>query len=220
MSISIKIKQIATIRNDAIAEENKRIFKEHNIRCFNMIGSPGCGKTSILESMSRVLGHKLAVITGDLKTTYDADRLNKAGCRAMQIETGGGCHLTAKQINEALTSLPLDGVELCIIENVGNLVCPSAYELGEEAKIAVLSVAEGDEKPVKYPTLFSRASIVIISKTDLLPHVEFSVQRVKTDCQKLSAGVKIIEFCKKSPEDTKKIIDLLRPDTPYLKVLD
>jgi hydrogenase nickel incorporation protein HypB len=156
-----------------------------------MISSPGSGKTSILERMAARMGATLAVITGDIQTAFDADRLTRAGAAAVQIETGGACHLTAAMVQKALTGLELDDKKLLVIENVGNLVCPAAFDLGEDKKIAVLSVAEGDEKPAKYPALFTRASVVLVNKIDLLPYVKFSIDRVQDDCRKLNRDIKL-----------------------------
>jgi hydrogenase nickel incorporation protein HypB len=207
----IRISSDVHAANDLIARQNRALFKGKNVMAFNMISSPGSGKTSILERMAARMGASLAVITGDIQTTFDADRLTRAGAAAVQIETGGACHLTAAMVQKALTGLDLDDKKMLVIENVGNLVCPAAFDLGEERKIAVLSVAEGDEKPAKYPALFTRASVVLVNKIDLLPYVNFSVDRVKNDCCLLNQDIKIfplscttgegfdawMEFCKK-----------------------
>jgi hydrogenase nickel incorporation protein HypB len=140
--------------------------------------------------MAETWGRGLAVITGDIQTTLDADRLASAGAAAVQIETGGACHLSAAMVQKVLARMDLDNKKLLVIENVGNLVCPAAFDLGETMKIAVLSVAEGDEKAAKYPALFARAAAVIVSKTDLLPYVKFSVGRVRDDCLKLNRSAR------------------------------
>jgi hydrogenase nickel incorporation protein HypB len=138
------------------------------------------------------MGETLAVIEGDIRTSLDADRVRNAGARAVQIETGGECHLLARQVGRALHGLDLSGVRLAAIENVGNLVCPADYDLGEDMKVAVLSVAEGDEKPAKYPALFVRAGLLVLTKVDLLPYVTFSVDRVRADCAKLNSAMRIL----------------------------
>ena len=200
MAEPVRIRSSAMAVNDAFARKNRELFAGRGLRVVNMIGSPGCGKTSLLEALGKRMGEKLAVVTGDLRTTLDADRLTASGAQAVQIETGDACHLTAKMVGEALGTVDLGKAERLVIENVGNLVCPAAFDLGEAAKVAVLSVAEGDEKPVKYPTLFVRAGLLVITKTDLLPHVTFSVERVKADCAKLNSEMRIITTSVKAGE--------------------
>ncbi|MBN8219023.1 MAG: hydrogenase nickel incorporation protein HypB [Spirochaetes bacterium] len=184
-------------KNDLVAAENRAWFRCRGMRALNFISSPGAGKTSLLEAMAARLGRKLGVITGDIQMTFDADRIAKAGAQAVQIETGGSCHLTAEQIRKELLARPWDGVETMVIENIGNLICPSTYELGEFFKVALLSVTEGDEKPAKYPALFLRAEAVLLTKIDLLPHVNFDVARAERDCLKLNADAKLLHLsCK------------------------
>jgi hydrogenase nickel incorporation protein HypB len=191
MSETIRLGVPASAKNDEIAQTNRTVFREAGCTVINMISSPGSGKTSVLEHMGKKWGKKLGVITGDIQTTLDAQRIAAAGAQAVQIETGGACHLTASMIGKALPSLDLVDCEMLVIENVGNLVCPSTYYLGEDCKVAVLSVAEGDEKPAKYPALFVRAHAVIINKVDLLPYVRFDMKRAMDDCRKLNSRVKI-----------------------------
>jgi hydrogenase nickel incorporation protein HypB len=188
----IKLAKSAHSLNDAVAQQNRLIFKEANITVVNMISSPGSGKTSLLEVLGRRMGKRLMVITGDIQTTLDKDRIEKAGAHAIQIETRGSCHLTAHMINTVVRRLSFSGVEILVIENVGNLVCPSSYDLGEDVKLAVLSTAEGDEKPIKYPSLFVRAAGVVINKIDLLPHVNFNMARATADIKKLRCDATII----------------------------
>jgi hydrogenase nickel incorporation protein HypB len=189
----IKLAKSAHALNDAVAQENRKIFKDAGITVFNMISSPGSGKTSLLEHLGRRMGHRLLVITGDIQTQLDKERIERAGANAIQIETRGSCHLTAAMINSVIKMFRFDGTEYLVIENVGNLVCPSSYDLGEEEKIAVLSVAEGDEKPIKYPTLFIRAGAVVINKIDLLPYVNFDVFRAIGDIRKLKHDAEIFQ---------------------------
>jgi hydrogenase nickel incorporation protein HypB len=200
MTESIEISSNVHAANDLIARGIRARLAEKKVKALNMISSPGSGKTAILERMAKSWGPSLAVITGDIQTTLDADRLTAAGASALQIETGGSCHLTAAMVQKALAGLSLDGKKLLVIENVGNLVCPSTFDLGEQHKVAVLSVAEGDEKPAKYPALFTRAAAVIINKIDLLPYVSFSVDRVKNDCAKLNASAAIFPLSAKTGE--------------------
>jgi hydrogenase nickel incorporation protein HypB len=186
----IKVLSSAMQRNNEIAERNRALFRGRGLKVLNFISSPGSGKTSLLERLGARFGRALGVVTGDIQTTLDADRLLKAGARALQIETGGTCHLTAAMVEEALGRMDLSGLRYLVIENIGNLVCPSSYDLGESAKVAVLSVTEGDEKPAKYPALFTRAGAVIINKIDLLPHVDFDVSRAEEDCRRLNRDVR------------------------------
>ena len=187
-------------QNDRIAAANRAFFRERRLRVYNLIGSPGCGKTALLEATAGVLKERLVVIEGDVKTMQDADRITRAGSRAVQIETGGSCHLNAAMIQRALEGLDLEGADILVIENVGNLVCPSSFDLGEAAKVAMVSLPEGDEKPCKYPALFTRVSMVLINKTDLEAVMEYSTERVKSDCRKLRSGVGIIEMSAKTGE--------------------
>jgi hydrogenase nickel incorporation protein HypB len=182
--------------NRLIAEENRKFFHENNIAALNIIGSPGCGKTSLLEYTAHHFDGKFAVIVGDVKTALDKDRIIQSGHKnAYAIETGGGCHLTANMIRQKLDEIDVKNnpIDYLFIENVGNLVCPSTFDLGENLKIAVLSIPEGDEKVRKYPALFLRAAAVIINKIDLLGVLDYDIERVKADCRAHNPRVKIFE---------------------------
>lgn len=182
--------------NDRIAAELRSEFERRGILCLNIIASPGAGKTSLLE---RTLEHfsgkpvKVAVLTGDIQTERDAERLSRYGFPARQITTGGTCHLDASMVQRALDGLVLDGLDVMFIENVGNLVCPAAYDLGEQAKIVMLSVAEGDDKPLKYPSIFRRARLMLVHKIDLLPHTSFNLAAAKDDARRVNPEIEIIE---------------------------
>lgn len=180
-------------RNDVVAQRNRELFRKHGVCVMNFIGSPGCGKTAILEHTARHFEGRVAAIIGDVKTALDAERLVACGVDARAIETGGSCHLSAAQVEAAVEDLPLGELDLLFIENVGNLVCPSAFDLGENAKVAVLSVPEGDEKVRKYPALFVRADVVFVNKTDLLDHCPYDIERVKADARKARPAVRIFE---------------------------
>lgn len=164
-------------KNDIVAHRLRALFEEKNIAVFNFVSSPGSGKTSILEKTLVKLKStfNIGVIEGDLQTENDAKRIEAIGVKAIQINTGGACHLEAAGIEKVLTEFDLDTLDLLVIENVGNLVCPSSYDLGEDAKIAVVSTTEGDDKPAKYPSMIRVSSALIVNKTDLLPYVPFSV---------------------------------------------
>ncbi len=163
--------------NEKWAEKTRGLLSEKKITMLNFIGSPGSGKTSLLEKMVDLLGNKIsfAVLEGDVATTRDSERLNAKDIIVSQLLTKGACHLEAKLIHYALVDLPLDSLDLVIVENVGNLVCPAEFDIGEHAKIAVLSITEGEEKPLKYPLLFTEAEAVVLTKTDLLAYVPFNI---------------------------------------------
>jgi len=160
-------------RNDDVAAHNRHHFLERGIFAVNVMGSPGSGKTAVLEATARMFRdpHKLAALAGDLATDNDAARLRRAGLRSCAIETGQACHLDAELVHRELHHFDLDGVDYVFIENVGNLVCPAVYDLGQRANVVVLSVTEGEDKPLKYPTMFAKADLVLLTKTDLLTHL-------------------------------------------------
>ena len=181
--------------NDRIAGELRERFRENGIVCLNLISSPGAGKTLLLERTLESFepGTRVAVLTGDIQTDNDAKRLARAGFPVRQITTGGACHLDARMIERALAEWRLEDLDLLLIENVGNLVCPASYDLGEAAKIVVLSVTEGAEKPLKYPSIFFKSTLLVLNKIDLLPYVPFSVQEARENARKVHPGMEIIE---------------------------
>lgn len=183
--------------NDELAQENKNFFQKNNIFALNMISSPGSGKTSILEKTLKFAKNsilKISVIEGDIATNKDAERIRKYERPVMQINTGGGCHLNANQVKKAIESgFISDDTNIVVIENVGNLVCPAEYNLGENIKVVILSVTEGDDKPLKYPCIFTKADIVIINKIDLLGFCEFNIDTVKNDIKQLNPAATIFE---------------------------
>jgi hydrogenase nickel incorporation protein HypB len=186
--------------NDRIAAELRARFREHGVVCLNLISSPGSGKTSLLERTLQALDRKTraAVLTGDIQTDNDALRLAVFGFPVQQITTGGTCHLNARMIETALGQRNLAELDLLFIENVGNLVCPSSYDLGEDAKIVLLSVTEGDDKPLKYPSIFFKSELMVLSKMDLLPHVTFDVARARENARRVNPGIEILELSCKS----------------------
>lgn len=177
--------------NEMIASELKQEFDRRGIFVINFLGSPGAGKTSILENLIRELKDeiKIAVIEGDIYTSKDAQRIEKQGVPVVQINTCGGCHLDSNMIREALSGLSLEYLDLLVIENVGNLVCPAGYDLGEDIKMVALSVTEGDDKPSKYPTMFQRAHLVVINKTDLMELTNFSMEQALGDIRTINPGL-------------------------------
>jgi hydrogenase nickel incorporation protein HypB len=198
--------------NDAEAAQLRGLFAERGIAVLNLIGSPGAGKTALLERTFRDLGgvFSMAVIEGDLQTDNDARRIASAGGRAVQINTGGGCHLDAPLVRGALDGLDLAGLDLLFIENVGNLVCPVEFDCGEDCKVAMLSVTEGDDKPQKYPQLFSLAAAMVLSKTDLLPHVDFSLEQAARFAGRLNGRLTVLPLSCRSGEGLAGWYDFLR----------
>lgn len=182
-------------KNEELAQKNRNLFEQHGIFVINMVSSPGSGKTSILERTLVSLGDSLrvAVVEGDVQTDIDAQRVAKYGVPVVQIVTNGGCHLEAKLVQDALTNLVLDNLQLLVIENVGNLVCPANYDLGEAIKTVVISVTEGDDKPLKYPGMFRNASILIINKIDLLPYTRCDLQALRENALKINPALTIFE---------------------------
>jgi len=181
--------------NERIAAELRARFREHGVFCLNLISSPGSGKTSLLERTLENMAPRtrVAVLTGDIQTDNDAQRLARFGFPVRQITTGGTCHLDARMIVRALAEWNLDELDLLLIENVGNLVCPSSYDLGEAAKVVLLSVTEGEDKPLKYPAIFVKSELLVLNKTDLLPHVPFDIARVRENARRIHAGMEILE---------------------------
>jgi len=188
------------VANEEFANKNREFLSRLKLPCLNMISSPGSGKTTILAKTIEALKSKVktGVVEGDIQTDIDAQRIKATGAPAYQINTEGACHLSAAQVSSALDKLPCETLDLVFIENVGNLVCPSALDLGETAKIAVLSVPEGDDKPAKYPAIFSRAAAVLINKIDLLIPADFDIEKVKADILKLNKDVKIFPVSAKT----------------------
>ncbi len=185
--------------NDRIAASNRGLFDEKGIYVINLMSSPGAGKTTLVERTIEGLKdkYKLAVIEGDIQDTYDAERVAKLGIPVVQINTLGGCHIDANMVQEALGDLALDGVDLLINENVGNLVCPAEFKIGENAKIMILSTPEGADKPSKYPLMFHESSVLLINKMDLMPYVSFDLNKAKADSLKCNPRLKIFEVsCK------------------------
>ena len=180
-------------RNDITAHRNRKIINEAGLLCINLMSSPGAGKTALLERLAERLGNRMAVIEGDVQTCRDADRVNKAGSCAFQIETGGSCHLDAEAISQALERMKpfKDTWQYLVIENVGNLICPSGFYLGEHIRAGMLSLPEGDDKILKYPGLFARIDALLLNKIDLMPYLKFDMERAERECRSLNPDVRI-----------------------------
>ncbi len=192
MQVNLATKLLRANRD--VAAENRERLRKHGIVAVNLISSPGAGKTTLLERTVEALKDKIpmAVIEGDQYTALDGERIERFGVPVVQINTPGGCHLDAGMIATALDSLDLENLRLLIIENVGNLICPAEFDLGEGFKVGVLSVTEGNDKPKKYPVIFQDAQAAIINKVDLLPYVNFSLEHAVQDLQEINPGLKVI----------------------------
>jgi hydrogenase nickel incorporation protein HypB len=191
----ITIERKVLQKNDEIATQNRELFTKKRLFVINVVSSPGSGKTSILErTLEHIKGKiKIAVIEGDVQTDFDAKRVERYKVPVVQIVTNGGCHLEAKLVKEALESMNLDDVNILVIENVGNLVCPAGYDLGENMKVVIVSTTEGDDKPLKYPKMFRNASVLIINKIDLLSYVDCSLNKLKKNALQINPSLEIFE---------------------------
>ncbi len=181
--------------NDRIAAENRKLFDDNNLFVFNLMSGPGAGKTTLLEQLGYALAKdtSIGVIEGDIQSTIDAERVAATGINAVQIETDGACHLDANMIRSSLNDLKLSELDLLIIENVGNLVCPAEFNIGEDCKVMLLSVTEGDDKPLKYPLMFKESKVLLISKVDLLPHLKCEVSKIREAARNINPEIQIFE---------------------------
>lgn len=196
----ISIETDVLAKNDRLAGTNRALFAHKNIFALNLVSSPGSGKTTILERTLKDLGEKYgcAVIEGDQQTDNDAVRIAATGVPVRQVNTGAGCHLDAHMVCHALEAFDLDKLDLLFIENVGNLVCPASFDLGEHHKVVVLSVTEGEDKPLKYPQMFHAADIMLLNKVDLLPYLDFDLEKCKEMARRVSPGIRIFEVSSKT----------------------
>jgi hydrogenase nickel incorporation protein HypB len=208
----IVLKSNVMKKNDACAQHNRDHFDDLGLFCVNMIGSPGGGKTTLLEATFRRYGEdsRFAVIEGDVKTDYDMQRIASVGVPAVQIETDGSCHLNAVQVQEMFGKLDLPDKDVLIIENVGNLICPVSYDLGEHRRMIVISVTEGADKPLKYPSAFTSADIMVITKVDLSPYVEVDPEELKANGLKINPGLKVIISSAKTGEGISDFYEALK----------
>ena len=187
-------------KNDHLAQHNREWFAQRRITALNLMSSPGSGKTSLLERTIAELGntHPVCVIEGDQETTFDSERIRRAGARAVQVNTGAGCHLDAPMVQKAVEALDPESGSWLFIENVGNLVCPALFDVGEHAKVVIISVTEGQDKPLKYPHMFSVADLVIVNKTDLLPYVDFDLETFSSYAHRVNRAAEIMPMSVKS----------------------
>ncbi len=195
--------------NDQLAAENRRRFDAAGVFCVNVVGSPGCGKTTLLEALFEHFRGSLrpAVIEGDIAGSIDAERFDALGIPAVQINTEGACHLDANMTASAVAQLDLTAVDLLFVENVGNLVCTAGFDLGEHLRIVVLGTTEGDDKAIKYPAIFQGSDVLVISKTDILPYTNFCVQRITADMKRLAPEASAFEVAALKRQGTRDVAD-------------
>jgi hydrogenase nickel incorporation protein HypB len=199
---TVAIEEAILAKNDHLAEHNRIWLADRGITAFNLMSSPGSGKTSLLERTIAELSAErpICVIEGDQETTFDAERIRRAGARAVQINTGAGCHLDAPMVQRAIDALDPEPGSLLFIENVGNLVCPALFDIGEQAKVVIISVTEGHDKPLKYPHMFSAADLVIVNKTDLMPYVDFDLEIFGEYARRLNPDISILPLSARTGE--------------------
>ena len=195
--IAIKVPLVKNIleANDKISDLNKRFFDDKNVLVVNIMSSPGAGKTTLISNTINALKDefKIGVIEGDIQSTYDAEKIAETGAQVVQINTGGACHLDGNMIRDTFDQLDFDNMDLLIVENVGNLVCPAEFQMGEDFKVMLLSIPEGDDKPLKYPLMFHESSVLLVNKIDLLPYIECDVDKIKKESLKINPEIKIFE---------------------------
>ena len=197
-------------KNDHEAGHNREHFNRHDVLAINLMSSPGSGKTTLLEHLSEVADFKFGVVEGDLETSRDAKRLQEKGIQAHQIQTGSACHLDAFMVHKALHHMELSDLDVCFIENVGNLVCPAAYDVGSHLNIVLVSVPEGEDKIAKYPVMFRSADLILFTKTDLLPYFEYDLEKEKSMARKLKPNVDILEISIKDEESLKRVANWIK----------
>ncbi|HEX7023322.1 MAG TPA: hydrogenase nickel incorporation protein HypB [Gemmatimonadales bacterium] len=213
---TIEVRERVMARNDALAAEVRRRLTDAGVTTFNLVSSPGSGKTLLLERTLEALGEELgiAVVTGDVQTQNDADRLARHTRRLVQaVVTGGACHLDAAQITDALTAMDIEATRLLFIENVGNLVCPASWDLGENAKVVVFSVTEGEDKPLKYPKMFRMARYAVLNKIDLLPHLDFDLDEAIANAREVNPELRFFLTSARTGEGLDRWFEFLREMT-------
>jgi hydrogenase nickel incorporation protein HypB len=208
----IEVRKNVLKQNDVLARELRERFRESGVFCVSLVSSPGSGKTAFLEQTLKLLKNdfRVAALVGDLATDNDAERLARADAPVKQITTGTVCHLEAEMVKKSLFDWDLNELDFLFIENVGNLVCPSSYDLGEELRVVLMSVTEGEDKPLKYPTIFNSADIAIITKTDIAEAVEFDLEKAKQSINSVRPGMKIFELSSKTGEGMDEWLEFLK----------
>lgn len=213
----LELEQAVLAKNDLAAARNRAWFAANNILALNLVSSPGAGKTTLLERSLRDLSGEFAinVIEGDQETVNDAERIRATGCGVVQINTGAGCHLEAEMLERGLEQLAPSANSLLMIENVGNLVCPALFDLGERCKVAILSVTEGEDKPLKYPHMFRAAQLMIVNKIDLLPYVRFDVDRCIESARQVNPGIEVLQLSAETGDGLQAWYAWLRHELHY-----
>jgi len=209
-SKTISVIQKILDKNDHEAEHNRAHFDAKNVLGINLMSSPGSGKTALLEALVEVADFKYGVVEGDLETNRDADRLKSKGIPAEQIQTGSACHLDAFMVHKGLHHMPLEEIDVCFVENVGNLVCPASYDVGTHLNIVLVSIPEGEDKVAKYPVMFRQADLVLFTKVDLLPHFDYDIQREKQEARRIKPNVDILEVSTKDIDSIKRVADWIK----------
>jgi hydrogenase nickel incorporation protein HypB len=208
---TVVLQEKVLARNDGLAQQNRNWLQARNVLAINLMSSPGAGKTTLLERTAADLaGVAISVIEGDQETALDADRIRRAGCRVVQVNTGTGCHLDAAMVGRALRALDPPAGSVVVIENVGNLVCPALFDLGEACRVVLASVTEGADKPVKYPQMFRNADLVLVSKTDLLPYLDFDLERCIADIGQVSPEALVLPVSARSGDGCPQWYDWLQ----------
>ena len=212
MELKIPVVRDILEANERLAEENRRLFLDAGLLVINLMSGPGAGKTSLLERTIDALRQEISigVIEGDIQSSYDAERIGQKGVQVVQLNTGGACHLDSNMIKSSLDALALDKLDLLVVENVGNLVCPAEFNVGEDMKAMILSIPEGDDKPLKYPLMFQESRVLLINKIDLLPYVDCDVEKIKKRALQLNANLEIFEISCRTGEGLDGWVDWLR----------
>lgn len=219
---TIEVRERVMARNDELAQEVRARLASAHVPAFNLVSSPGSGKTTLLERTLDALAGtlRISIVTGDVQTQNDADRLARRTDRLVQaVVTGGACHLDARQVMTALDAVDLDATDLLFIENVGNLVCPASWDLGEAAKIVLFSTTEGEDKPLKYPRMFRESSLAVLTKIDLLPHLDFDAERAVGYARAVNPALRVLRLSARSGEGMDEWLDLLRAEAAMAREL-
>ena len=209
---TLELEVAVLAKNEELAARNRAWLAERGITALNLMSSPGSGKTTLLERTIAELACPVSVIEGDQETVFDAARIRSAGARVVQVNTGAGCHLDAAMVARALDQLQPEPDSLLFIENVGNLVCPALFDLGEARKVVVISVTEGDDKPLKYPHMFAAADLVVVNKTDLLPYVDFDLDALTSAARSLNADLEVMSLSATNGEHVERWLSWVRTD--------
>ena len=212
MTVKVPVVRDILEANERLADDNRRVFRDAGLFVINLMSGPGAGKTSLLERTIDALRHeiRIGVIEGDIQSSYDAERIAKKGVQAVQLNTGGACHLDGNMIKSSLDALDLEALDLLVVENVGNLVCPAEFNVGEDMKAMILSVPEGDDKPLKYPLMFQESRVLLINKIDLLPYVDCDVGTIRERVLKLNANLEIFEISCRTGEGLEAWVNWLK----------